>query len=91
MSAPDGLVVGEALGFRCPTCHASPGARCRTLTSGRYASAVHVARLVPRFRCPRCGLVTDDAVNVAAGYCGTCHEWTGGKTPSAGQDAFPGL
>jgi hypothetical protein len=86
-----GAPTAGALDFRCPTCHASPGARCRTLTTNRYATAVHVARLLPRFRCPVCGTVTEDVINAPAGYCETCADWTGGKPPSAGQDALPGL
>jgi hypothetical protein len=81
----------EVLAFRCPTCGASPTARCRTLTTGRYSTMPHVARLVPRFRCPVCELVTEDAINVTSGYCSACRDWTGDRTPRAGQDALPGL
>jgi hypothetical protein len=81
----------SANAFRCPTCGASVGARCRTMTTGRYSTMPHVARLLPRFRCPVCDTVTDDPINATTGYCSTCADWTGGKPPSAGQDAFPGL
>jgi Zn-finger nucleic acid-binding protein len=33
-------------------------------------------RTGPRFRCPRCGLVSWNPKDVEAGYCGHCHEWT---------------
>jgi hypothetical protein len=75
---------------RCITCHASPGARCRT-KSGRYASQPHVARLIPRFECPRCGTVDMDLINVAQGYCSVCHDWTGDEKPAFGQEGFEGL
>ena len=75
---------------RCPLCHASPGARCRT-SSGRYASQPHAGRLIPRFECPLCGDITDDPINVAQGYCNACHDWTGGAVPTYGQDGLEGL
>lgn len=75
--------------IRCLMCGASPGARCRT-ASGRYASQPHVARLLPRFQCPACGVITDDAINVTQGYCSSCHDWTGtsAQTGGYGQDGF---
>jgi lipopolysaccharide biosynthesis regulator YciM len=76
--------------YRCARCNASPGARCRT-ESGTRATAPHVIRLVPRYRCERCGTVDDDPTNVAAGYCRSCREWTGSKPPTAGQDALEGI
>lgn len=33
--------------------------------------------LVTRFTCPRCAWVTHHPVDVAEGYCGNCHDWTG--------------
>lgn len=75
---------------RCLYCHASPGARCRT-NSGRYASQPHAVRLIPRFECPRCGAIDADAINVAQGYCSSCHDWTGNAQDYYGQDALEGL
>ncbi len=36
-----------------------------------------------RFVCPRCGAISVHPDDVAAGYCGACHDWTGapGVTP----------
>jgi ribosomal protein S27AE len=31
----------------------------------------------PRFHCPRCGAASSSADDIAAGYCGACHDWTG--------------
>ena len=31
----------------------------------------------PSFTCPRCGRVSYHPDDVAAGYCGACHDWTG--------------
>jgi ribosomal protein S27AE len=29
------------------------------------------------FACPRCGAVSHHPTDVAEGYCGRCHDWTG--------------
>ena len=29
------------------------------------------------FECPRCGAVSHNPTDVAEGYCGRCHDWTG--------------
>jgi hypothetical protein len=29
------------------------------------------------FVCPRCGRISRHPVDVAEGYCGACHDWTG--------------
>jgi hypothetical protein len=79
--------MNNPLGIRCLTCGASMGARCRTI-SGRYASLPHVARLIPRFTCPRCGLTTIDPFNIAHGYCSSCHDWTGDTPADVGQEGF---
>ena len=65
----------EATTLRCPYCHASPGARCRTL-AGTRATTPHTGRLVPSFTCPWCQLVTTEPTNVASGYCTRCRDWT---------------
>ncbi len=40
--------------------------------------ATAVAILAPAgFRCPRCGRVSFHPVDLAEGYCGACHDWTG--------------
>lgn len=31
----------------------------------------------PSFRCPVCDAVSYNPNDVAAGYCGRCHDWTG--------------
>lgn len=31
----------------------------------------------PSFTCPRCGRTSWHPVDVAEGYCGRCHDWTG--------------
>jgi ribosomal protein S27AE len=31
----------------------------------------------PAFTCPRCGATSRSADDIAAGYCGRCHDWTG--------------
>ncbi len=31
-----------------------------------------------RFTCPACGLTSPQAQDVRVGYCGACHNWTGG-------------
>lgn len=33
----------------------------------------------PAITCPRCGAVSRSAGDIAQGYCGNCHEWTGGE------------
>lgn len=30
-----------------------------------------------RFRCPRCGMTSAHPTDLAEGYCGNCHDWTG--------------
>ncbi len=34
------------------------------------------ADLVPKRRCPRCGLVTWNSTDIKEGYCGECRDWT---------------
>ena len=34
------------------------------------------------FTCPVCGMTSGHPTDVAEGYCGNCHDWTGG-TPAA--------
>lgn len=31
--------------------------------------------------CPRCGLTSHNPTDVAEGYCGHCHDWTGRPRP----------
>jgi hypothetical protein len=31
----------------------------------------------PAFTCPRCGRVSHHPTDLAEGYCGACHDWTG--------------
>lgn len=31
----------------------------------------------PSFTCPRCGRTSHHQADVAEGYCGACHDWTG--------------
>lgn len=35
------------------------------------------------YTCPRCGRTSYHPTDVAEGYCGNCHDWTGGN-PLAG-------
>ncbi len=35
------------------------------------------------FTCPRCGAVSHHPGDVAAGYCGRCHDWTAAPAPAA--------
>jgi hypothetical protein len=79
--------TAQATALRCPYCHASPGARCRTL-DGRRTSAPHVGRLVPSFSCPLCGTVTTDPTNVASAYCTSCLDWTADAVARAAQDVL---
>ena len=37
-----------------------------------------------RFTCPRCGRSSSHPTDLAEGYCGACHDWTGTPTPPAG-------
>lgn len=32
------------------------------------------------FTCPRCGRTSRNPNDIHEGYCGACHDWTGGKT-----------
>jgi len=45
------------------------GARSTTATLRRVTS--------DSFICPRCGLTSHRPTDVAEGYCGACHDWTG--------------
>jgi len=40
----------------------------------------------PAFRCPRCDMVSAHPTDLAEGYCGACHAWTGkvGRAGGAG-------
>lgn len=31
------------------------------------------------FTCPRCGMSSHHPVDIAEGYCGACHDWTGAR------------
>ncbi len=37
----------------------------------------HTSRRPRSFTCPQCGRTTRNPNDIAAGYCGNCHEWTG--------------
>jgi hypothetical protein len=37
----------------------------------------------PVFECPVCGTISSHADDVREGYCGWCHDWTGGEFPGA--------
>jgi hypothetical protein len=39
------------------------------------------AATLPSFKCPDCGLVSFNPIDVEEGYCGACHDWTG-RTPT---------
>lgn len=30
-----------------------------------------------KFTCPRCGMTSFNPNDIAQGYCGNCHDWTG--------------
>jgi len=32
------------------------------------------------FTCPRCGARSFNRTDIAEGYCGSCHDWTGDKS-----------
>jgi hypothetical protein len=34
----------------------------------------------PSFTCPRCGATSYNPNDVLEGYCGACHDWTGGDS-----------
>jgi hypothetical protein len=34
----------------------------------------------PSFTCPRCSRTTYHPTDIAEGYCGNCHDWTGSRT-----------
>ena len=34
------------------------------------------------FTCPRCGATSAHPLDVAEGYCGACHDWTGAQRSS---------
>jgi uncharacterized C2H2 Zn-finger protein len=56
--------------FQCPECRLgfeNLGDRIR------HQQALHPAY----FRCPRCNKVSYNADDIAEGYCGNCHDWTG--------------
>jgi hypothetical protein len=36
-------------------------------------------RLIESITCPRCGMTSYNANDIREGYCGNCHDWTGGK------------
>jgi DNA-directed RNA polymerase subunit RPC12/RpoP len=42
----------------------------------------------PAFSCPRCGRVSHNGMDAAAGYCGACRDWTGTPTAVRPTDEF---
>lgn len=59
---------------------------CPVLTWDGHATAdenlAHASRVdltVGGIVCPRCGLRSFHPRDVAEGYCGNCHDWTGGR------------
>lgn len=40
------------------------------------------AEAPPSFECPRCGMVSHNGNDVAAGYCGNCHAFTRNEVPA---------
>lgn len=42
-----------------------------------YTMDGDMVEVVPCFTCPVCNMVTFNKFDVAAGYCGNCHWWTG--------------
>jgi ribosomal protein S27AE len=41
------------------------------------ACSMDLAAHQPRFTCPRCNMVSYLPRDIAEGYCGNCHDWTG--------------
>ena len=37
---------------------------------------------LPSITCPKCGKTSTHPKDIAYGYCGFCHDWTGDKSPS---------
>lgn len=43
----------------------------------QYVQSLAIGEPLPSFRCPRCGAQSFNPKDVAAGYCGACHDFTG--------------
>lgn len=48
-----------------------------------FDRAARAAQDAPAFTCPRCGRVSHNPHDLAAGYCGACHDWTGNPDPGS--------
>ena len=46
------------------------------IAQGLHELAIAQRQRVPAFTCPRCGRTSHNLQDVAAGYCGACHDWT---------------
>jgi hypothetical protein len=42
------------------------------------------------FTCPRCGMTSHNPSDVAEGYCGNCHDWTGTPRPRTARTSVGG-
>jgi hypothetical protein len=73
----------ELAGFAVPPCpecveaekRVEVGERALEIAMNAFRSRTDAARGV--FRCPRCGRVSHNPRDLAEGYCGACHAWTG--------------
>jgi hypothetical protein len=66
----------------------------RTSAFNRYADSPSAkgfrgtgTRRAVSITCPRCGMTSHNSADVAEGYCGNCHDWTGHGT--RGHDPAP--
>lgn len=73
---------GELGVVRCTRCHrrlragvVALGPPSEPAFYGRSCAAIVLAG--QSFTCPRCGRTSRHPVDVAEGYCGACHDWTG--------------
>jgi hypothetical protein len=89
---PWAATVGGEPGPICPPCCVRFNVRRRVrglalLDEFDTWVAAIIPPAAPAFACPRCGAVSHHPGDLAAGYCGRCHDYTG--TPYAGTDDRP--
>lgn len=74
-------IGGEALvtaTLVCPACGRRWGGRMEGAMFNDTLGVVEGGRFVAApFRCPVCEMVSHNPTDIAEGYCGNCHDWTG--------------
>lgn len=86
-SAIVGIVAGVTVAFIVTLVQVQVCATRERRRAARYRRTLEVAAFLERLRgdtprivCPRCGMVSYHPDDIAAGYCGKCHDWTGQPT-----------